>query len=117
VRHSSVLAGERVVLRHYTQRIALVVVTEQLAYTDLVGCTSMRRYRELTVTRMDEQTRRESVKRALSRPVLQRLPGHAGVLRLVSCQRRALVLAPEVWDDGCVGVALYVLPEPVDAVF
>ena len=66
---------------------------------------------------MHKQTRRERVKRALGRPVLQRLPRHARVLCLVRRERGALVVAPEVGDDGCVGVALDVLSEPVDAVF
>jgi hypothetical protein len=66
---------------------------------------------------MHKQTRRERVERALSRPVLQRLPGDACVLCFISREGGALVVAPEVGDYGCVGVALDVLPQPVDAVF
>jgi hypothetical protein len=117
VRHSSMLPRERIILGHNPQRIALVVVPKQLSYTDLVLRTRIKLYRKLTVTRMDEQTGRESVKRALSRPVLQRLPGHTCVFCFVRREGRALVVAPEVGDDGCVGVALDVLSQPVDAVF
>lgn len=80
MRHSPMLPRKRIIFRHNPQRIALEVVPKQLAYTELALRTSIKVYRKLTIGRMHKQPRRESVKRALSRPVLQRLPGHAGVL-------------------------------------
>lgn len=117
MRNSSVLARKRVVLSHYTQRIALVVITKQLTYVDLAHCVIVKSFRGFTISRVNEQPRGECVKGTLSRPVLQRLPRNTCVLRLVFRYRRALAITPEVWDDCRIGVALYVLSKPVDTVF